>query len=221
MCLNIGQVPTNSIAAKKSSGLLPCHFCFIFILQHLCYTLMKCRRIKGVLTVVEYQLKRSRRKTMAVEITREGQVVVRAPLRLPLVQIERFLEEKNSWIAKHQETQRQRRLAYPEPTPEELETMAQQAQQLIPQRVEHYANLMGLSPAAVTITAARTRFGSCSFQNRLCFSCRLMAYPPEAIDYVVVHELAHILHKNHGSEFYALIERVLPDYRDRRALRSR
>ena len=77
---------------------------------------------------------------------------------------------------------------------------------------------MGLRPAGVTITSARTRFGSCSAKGRLCFSWRLMQYPPEAIDYVVVHELAHLVHMNHGPEFYALIERYLPDYKARRKL---
>lgn len=55
-------------------------------------------------------------------------------------------------------------------------------------------------------------------KNGLCFSWRLMQYPPEAVDYVVVHELAHIVHKNHGNAFYALIGSVLPDYPARRAL---
>ena len=77
---------------------------------------------------------------------------------------------------------------------------------------------MGLRPAGVTITGAEKRFGSCSAKNRICFSWRLMQYPEEAVDYVVVHELAHILHKNHGKAFYACVEEVLPDWRARRAL---
>lgn len=81
-----------------------------------------------------------------------------------------------------------------------------------------YAREMGVQPAAVTITAARTRFGSCSAKNRICFSWRLMEYPEAAVDYVVVHELAHIVHKNHGPQFWALVERYLPDWRARRAL---
>ncbi|HHY51940.1 MAG TPA: M48 family metallopeptidase [Clostridiales bacterium] len=170
---------------------------------------------------MEYELKRSKRKTLAIEITRNGNVVVRAPKKLPLQEIERFLLQKSAWIAKHQVIQRQRMLDYPEPSPEELKVLAQQARQYIPRRVEHYANIMGLSPSGIRITAAKTRFGSCSYQNRLCFSCRLMAYPPEAIDYVVVHELAHINHKNHGKEFYALVSSILPDYRERKALLKR
>ena len=77
---------------------------------------------------------------------------------------------------------------------------------------------MGLAPAAVKITAARTRFGSCSSQNTLCFSLYLMQYPSEAIDAVVVHELCHMRHRNHSGAFYAEVERWLPDYRAREAL---
>ena len=77
---------------------------------------------------------------------------------------------------------------------------------------------MNLHPTGVTITGAEKRFGSCSAKNRICYSWRLMAYPEAAIDYVVVHELAHIRHKNHGKEFYACIESILPDWRTRRGL---
>ena len=77
---------------------------------------------------------------------------------------------------------------------------------------------MGVQPAGIAITGARKRFGSCSGKNRICFSWRLMAYPEAAIDYVVVHELAHIRHKNHGPDFYAFVQEILPDWRERRAL---
>jgi len=77
---------------------------------------------------------------------------------------------------------------------------------------------MNLYPTGLKITSARTRFGSCSSKNSICFSWRLMYYPEPAIDYVVVHELAHIAHKNHGPQFWALVERYLPDYRARRAM---
>ena len=74
---------------------------------------------------------------------------------------------------------------------------------------------MGLVPSGVKITSARTRFGSCSGKNGLCFSWRLMQYPPEAIDYVVVHELAHIRHHDHSPAFYALVGQYLPDWEAR------
>ena len=68
------------------------------------------------------------------------------------------------------------------------------------------------------ITGAEHRFGSCSGKDSLCFSYRLADYPPEAVEYVVVHELAHIREKNHGPRFYALVEGALPDYKAREKL---
>lgn len=170
---------------------------------------------------MEYELKRTRRKTLSVEITRDCRVVVRSPLRLPLREIESFLADRVDWIDTHLKRQQERLAAHPEPDPAELEELTRLAKDYIPGRVSHFAAIMGLAPAGVGITAAKTRFGSCSAKNRLCFSCRLMGYPPEAIDYVVVHELAHITHKNHGPAFYALVASVLPDYAKRRALLRR
>lgn len=109
-------------------------------------------------------------------------------------------------------------MRYPEPTDEQIRQWRAQAERVLPERVRLYAPLLHVQPASVRITAARTRFGSCSAKNAVCFSLYLMRYPPEAVDYVVVHELAHILHKDHGAAFYACVASILPDYRARRAL---
>ena len=114
--------------------------------------------------------------------------------------------------------QEARAAAHPEPTDAERAAYIRQAKACLPQRVAYYSERMGLYPTQVRITGARTRFGSCSSQGHICFSWRLMQYPPEAIDYVVVHELAHLRYMNHGAEFYALIARYLPDWKARRAL---
>ena len=73
--------------------------------------------------------------------------------------------------------------------------------------------LTGLSPTGVRITSARTRFGSCTLKNALNFSLFLMEYSAGAVDYVVLHELCHIRHKNHSRDFYALVARYMPDYK--------
>jgi len=166
--------------------------------------------------IPEYTLLRTDRKTMAIEITREARVLVRAPRRAPEAAIAAFVQSNAAWIAEHVAKQRERLQALPSEADEAA--LRKRAREELPPRVEHYAGMMGLWPAGVSITSAKKRFGSCSGKNRLCFSLFLMQYPPEAIDYVVVHELAHIRHKNHGREFYALVESVLPDYRARRAL---
>ena len=167
---------------------------------------------------VDYQLIRSKRKTLAIEITRDARLVVRVPLRCSQARIEQFLQEKQDWIALHLQKMQQRRENHPEPTPEEEACLRKKARALLPGLVNRYAAQIGVQPTGITITGARTRFGSCSPKNRLSFSFRLMDYPMDAIEYVVVHELAHILHKNHSAAFYAEIEKILPDWRERNKL---
>ena len=77
---------------------------------------------------------------------------------------------------------------------------------------------MGLKYGRIAITSAKTRFGSCSSKGNLSFSYLLMLYPDSAIDYVVVHELAHLKEMNHSPRFYKIIEEVLPDYKERKKL---
>lgn len=165
-----------------------------------------------------YELIRSDRRTIALEVTRNGRVLVRAPKRMTQRDIDTFVERHRDWLEEHLALQKNWLEAHPEPTEQEQQSLIEQAKTILPHKVAHYAKIMGLRPAGITITGARTRFGSCSPKNRLCFSWRLLTYPEDAIDYVVVHELAHIVHRNHGPEFYALVESVLPDYRKRRAL---
>lgn len=168
--------------------------------------------------MTDYTLIRSDRRTLALEVTREGRVVVRAPRRLPQREIDRFLAAKADWLADKLALQKRRLVAMPEPTEAEKAELIARAKAVLPEKVARYGAVMGLTPTGVSITGAATRFGSCSGKNRLCFSWRLMRYPERAIDYVVVHELAHIVHKNHGPAFHALVESVLPDAKARRAL---
>ena len=169
-------------------------------------------------TPINYTLIRSARRTLGLEVRRDLTVVVRAPLRCSQAAIDRFVSKNSDWITRQLEKQSSRPPVRPEPTEEERKAMIAQAKKVIPERVEYYAAIMGVKPTGITITGAQKRYGSCSAKNRLCFTWRLMAYPLEAIDSVVVHELAHIVHKNHGKDFYALVESVLPDYRQSKKL---
>ena len=167
---------------------------------------------------MDYTLIRSRRKTLAIQVKPDLTVVVRAPQRTSLKAIDAFVAKQADWLSRALARQQASLLAHPEPDAQALAALKAQAAAHIPERVAHFAALMGLEPRGVKITAARTRFGSCSGKNSFCFSCRLMEYPSVAIDYVVVHELAHIVHKNHGKDFYALVAAYLPDWQSRRTL---
>ena len=166
----------------------------------------------------EYQIIQSKRKTIALEVTRELKVLVRAPNQVPQREIEAFVLKHEEWISRSLARMAARRESRPEPAAEEAQVLAKLAGEVLPSRVAYYSQLMQLYPSQITITSAKTRFGSCSGKNRICFSWRLMQYPPEAIDYVVVHELAHIVHKNHSKQFYALVAQYLPDWKLRRQL---
>ena len=91
-----------------------------------------------------------------------------------------------------------------------------QAQVLLAERTASFAEFMGVSFQSVSVTRARTRWGSCSAADRLSFTWRLIFCEPAAIDYVVVHELAHIEHKNHGAAFWARVQSVLPGFAEQR-----
>lgn len=168
---------------------------------------------------MDYTVVHSGRRTIAIQIQRDGQVVVRAPYAATAEDIRRVVDSHRDWVEKTVRRQQEQLAASPpEPTAREMEELARQGREYLPRRVAYWAARMDVMPTGLHITAARTRWGSCSGKNSLCFSLFLMRYPPEAIDAVVVHELAHIRHKNHGPEFYRLVETTLPDYRQRIAL---
>ena len=166
-----------------------------------------------------YELIRSRRKTLALEITADCRILVRAPMRLSQARIDAFVESHAGWIARHLERQRQRAGKMPPaPTESEIEALKKKARAVLPEKVAFWSQKMGVKPTGIKITTARKRYGSCSGKNSLCFSCFLMNYPEEAIDLVVVHELCHIKVRNHGPDFYALLEQYLPDHKERKKL---
>ncbi len=166
----------------------------------------------------EYTLKRSLRKTVSLEVTRDLSVLVRAPMYMPAHEIDRFVENHEVWIEKNLNRQRERAETEFCPSDFEIAELKRSAGEYFFRKTAYYSEIMRLKPASVKITSAKKRFGSCNGVNGICFSWRLMLYPEAARDYVVVHELAHIVHKNHGKKFYELIASVLPDYKERRKL---
>ena len=162
---------------------------------------------------IPYTLIRSDRKTIGIQITPDCNVVVRAPRGLSSAQIDRFVQSKRAWIEAHLPKVP---ASQPKFTPEEIEALAQKALSVIPQRVRHFAPIVGVTYGRITIRNQRTRWGSCSGKGNLNFNCLLMLIPDDCIDYVVVHELCHRKEMNHSPAFWAQVERVLPDYRKSR-----
>lgn len=157
---------------------------------------------------------RSKRKTLSLEISKEGEPLVRAPGNLSDASIDRFVRAHEDWIVKHLAIVKERNRKHPPLTDAEIDRLRTEAKTYIPTRVEELARRFGFSYSGVGITSARTRFGSCSGKNRLNFSYHLMRYSPHAVDYVILHELAHTVEHNHSARFWQTVARCMPDYKE-------
>ena len=164
-----------------------------------------------------YELIRSNRKNIALQIKSDGLIIVRAPLRMAAKDIQHFVDSKAAWIEKHLAVIQQRRnpveAAF---TLEQLQQLANAAKQDIPRRVARFAALVGVTYGRITIRAQKSRWGSCSGKGNLDFNCLLMLCPEDVRDYVVVHELSHRKELNHSPRFWAEVEKVLPGYKVQR-----
>jgi len=91
-----------------------------------------------------------------------------------------------------------------------------EAKEKLSERINYYSNRLQLTPQGIKITSAQSRWGSCSRDNRLCFSWRIIMTPLGVLDYVLIHELAHIKEKNHSKRFWDYLGSILPDYKEHR-----
>ena len=211
---------------------------------------------------INYTVKRSRKRkrTISLQISDKSELVIAAPYFTPIGEINRFVQEKQSWINKtiqrhKEEAIRNKAKEYitgemfyylGESFP--LEVFFEQnerkglvfwgnrfylntadatekgifyfvswykkkAREYINQHVDFFSREIGVLPRKIKITSAEKRWGSCSADDNLSFSFRLIMAPPDIIDYVIVHELMHIKEKNHSAAFWKLIEVVMPEYK--------
>ncbi len=161
---------------------------------------------------MEYQIICSKRRTVAIEINQEAKIIVRVPHNMPLAEVKKIVMLHEPWIIRQQQKKVLQESNRATLSKTEIAKLITEANNILPAQTAFYSQLLGVVPTGVRITTATTRWGSCSRKNSVCFSYRLLLLPQELIDYVIVHELAHILEKNHGTNFYKLIAKYMPDY---------
>lgn len=206
--------------------------------------------------IIETKIIRSRRKTVALSVTPDATLIVKAPLFTPKFFINSFIKQHEEWIKKQiQVVQERKQLEkdyrngeiflflglerqldignYPEVAlqdnkivfPQALLFRAKkqliawykkQAKIIITQQVEQYAKQMKTSYGSITFSDTRSQWGSCTHENNLQFSWRLIMAPILVINYVVVHELAHTFEKNHSREFWHIVNAYCPSYKRQR-----
>lgn len=198
------------------------------------------------------QVIRSNRKTMSLSISRAGEVVVRAPFRVPESEIGKFVLRHEGWLKKHLAENRtapdfsdgceipiagkvyticegqRARIAKTEvslPKEGREEALKNLLRRIARMRMKGFLDRIcseqPLSYSKLAITSARGRWGSCSGKSHISFSFRTAFLPDGLCEYLAVHELCHTLHMNHSAAFWREVEKILPDYKERRrALKS-
>lgn len=198
---------------------------------------------------------RERRSSISIQITREGEVIVKAPKLLPTFFIKQFLKQKEDWIIKKtkkfQEKPFQQRqyvqgeefwylgktyklntgnfkeisvtttFNFPQVLlfriQKELESWyKKQAKEIIGKRLLHHADRMEAEYKTVMYSDTKSKWGTCGPENDLQFNWRLVMAPLIVLDYVVIHELSHTKHKNHGEKFWREVSKYSIGYKSYR-----
>ena len=197
------------------------------------------------------QIIRSRRKSIAITVNEQGQLIVRAPLRCDEARILAFVEKKSEWIQKQIARMKDNSELLPTedlngysfllkgeriqiivsdnnriflegdklyiPIEAEQKDVAdwlrKQAETVFPETVVRFSEIMECEISSISVSNARTRWGSCTYDNKIRLAFRLIYTPKEIMEYVVIHELAHTKYKNHGRLFWNTVERYCPNYK--------
>ena len=166
---------------------------------------------------IKYKLIRKAIKHMYLRI-RKDYVEVSASYLIPEKNVEEFILKYADEILKKIETKKENYLFGKKVLVAGEEIYKEKLPPVVLEYVKKYSSKMNLYPSKVSFRFNKTRWGSCSAKNNLTFNYYLAKLPYELIEYVVVHELAHIKHKNHSREFWAEVEKYLPDVKKRRKL---
>lgn len=172
---------------------------------------------------VSYAVKQSRRaRHMRMTVGMTDGLVVTIPSPWHERFIERFLIEKASWILRHlNRLKKYEAKTVLTVTPDEYSQNKHQFLAKITKRVEFFNSLYRFSYRAIRVRNQTSLWGSCTRAGNLQFNYKLSRLPPEALDYVVVHELCHLREHNHGPEFWKLVGKTIPDYKAiRKSLRG-
>lgn len=164
---------------------------------------------------LDYKIVRSKRKSCAIQIYPDLEVVVRAPLHMTNKEIEDFINSKEEWIKSSLQKFEITNDEFSNLKPlseKDIEALKEKALKIIPNKVDYYAKRIGVSYGKITIRCQKTRWGSCSSKCNLNFNCLLMLTPENVIDYVVVHELCHLKQMNHSKQFWYEVKSILPQY---------
>lgn len=200
---------------------------------------------------LSYTLKRSKkRRTLGLKINAMGDLFVHVPYFVPQYEIDKFVDNNQSWILRKQNEMQSRQKAKLDVSRSEfwylgqryklLRTvhsdsiifsgdqvflplsfsqedmdnwLKQRAEDILYDRVSIFEKYIPVKPQKVSVRKLKSRWGSCSSRANISLNLQLIKAPMFVVDYVVVHELSHLVHLNHSRHFWHLVESILPDYK--------
>lgn len=166
-----------------------------------------------------YLLERKRVKNLNLRVRPDGTPAASAPARVPAAAVDAFVDSRAAWLAEARRRTLARAAANAAPPAVDKEQALALFRAVCRPLLPLFAPYTGGREPEIRVRDMKTRWGVCvPAKGRITFAQRLAQQPPEAVVYVAVHELAHFAVPNHGPAFWALVARVLPDYKARRAL---
>ena len=159
-------------------------------------------------------------KTMRMRVKApEGRIEVTVPYGTPDSLAEDMVRDNRAWIEKQRDQVDDSPMAQAENASKaQAKEWRKVVEACVPPLIAQWEPILGVRAGKLVYRNMKSRWGSCQpSTGRICINVRLALYPPECLEYVVVHELCHLLVKGHGKPFHALLDRVMPDWKERRA----
>lgn len=163
---------------------------------------------------MEYEIVYSKRRSVSLSVT-GGRVIIKAPEGVKREYIDALIKKHIRWINNRLKAYDKQRAINEQISKCDISELKSLAKAYFEIKTMEYAQIMGLKFGRVEISSAKKKFGSCNSRGVIRYAYRLMLYPEEAREYVIVHELAHLVHMNHSPAFYKVIEKYMPDYKER------
>lgn len=168
---------------------------------------------------LDVEVTRKRVKNISLRVRADGTVAVSSPAGISDEYVRSLVRRKRAWIDRQRDELASSPRALAEgASDEEVEQWRAVVSACVPALVRAWEPIMGVKAGKLAYRNMKSRWGSCQpSTGRICVNVRLALYPPECLEYVVVHELCHLLERGHGPRFHALMDAFMPDWRDRRA----
>ena len=155
--------------------------------------------------ISQYEITYSKIKNVYIQI-KDGKVLKKAPKKISKKDLNRIIENKYNWIQKSLEKEKKKQEKKPLYTQEQFK-------QIIEKNANELIKITGLIPNKIRIKDIKYAWGSCSINKNITINQKLISYNERAIRYVILHELCHLEYMNHSKEFWNLVQRYMPEYK--------